>query len=301
MERAVFIGKFLATMTFSLILQNELCADQVRLKNGDIITGKVTYRSQSVIIIETEAMGSISIKRRFVKSILSDEAEVSRSQAKKSKLWERKISLGYSMARGNTQNRQLSLDLFANRKTGYDEFTLKGYSFYSSSNRKMDAQKFYGMIRYAFSFWGNKWYNFYKLEADRDIFANVDYRLTPSVGLGYWFCDRPQWRAMLETAVGLEHTNFRKDSSDEDNTILIPRAFFEKRLFGDSKISQDASFYLASKDMGQYRLHSETVFTSPLNENLSLSLKLIDDYDSSPSSNAKKNDFRLIYSLDFSF
>ena len=99
--------------------------------------------------------------------------------------------MGYNKSSGNTQNSQLSMSLYANRKTDHDEFTIKGNSLYSSSNNNMDAQKWFASMRYAFSFRERKWYNFYKLESDHDKFANVDYRIVPSAGIGYWFSDRP--------------------------------------------------------------------------------------------------------------
>ena len=64
----------------------------------------------------------------------------------------------------------------------------------------MDTQNWYGMLRYAFSFWERRWYNFYRLEADHDRFANIDYRIVPSCGIGYWFSDKEDYKAMAELA-----------------------------------------------------------------------------------------------------
>lgn len=217
------------------------------------------------------------------------------------KLWQGEFSLGYSKSSGNTQSGQLSTALSANRKTDSDEFTIKGSSFYSSSERKMNAQKWSGMVRYAFSFWEKKWYNFYKLESDHDRFANIDYRIIPSIGIGYWFSDEPDWKLMMELATGLEHTDFKDDTEDSDEAIAVTRLFLEKKLFGNSKIKQDLYVYPSIEDPSEFRIHSETTFDNPIDDKLSLRLSLLDDYDSEPAKNAKKNDLTFTSSLVYSF
>ncbi|MDP8216134.1 MAG: DUF481 domain-containing protein [Candidatus Kaelpia imicola] len=286
-----------------LFIQSYVFADEIYLKNGDRVSGNINSETEESIIIETEAIGTITINRAFVDNIgRSGEIEETPFEPEEDKLWQSEIAVGYSKASGNTQSNQFSLRSKANRKTDHDELTLRGDVHYSSSNKKMDSQKWYGMGRYAFSFGGNKkWYNFYKLELDHDRFANIDYRVIPSIGIGYWFSDEPDWKAMTEIGLGLEHTEFRDDTKDSDEVVLIPRAFFEKKLFGDSLVSQDLTLYPPLDDMGEFRLHSETKLTNPINDKLSLSLSLIDDYNANPPQDTKKNDIQIISALTYSF
>ena len=170
------------------------------------------------------------------------------------------------------------------------------------SAKKMNAQKWNGSGRYAFNLGSqNKWYNFYKLTADHDRFANIDYRLLPTTGLGYWFHDTDSMKLMAEAALGYEYTDFRDATDESEEMLFVSRGFMEKVLLGDSKIRQDVFFYPAVDDFSDYRLHSETVFTNPLSDRLSLSVSFIDDYDSEPSGDIKKNDIRLTTSLTYSF
>ncbi|MFC1620816.1 YdiY family protein [Candidatus Omnitrophota bacterium] len=217
-------------------------------------------------------------------------------------IWNKKLTVGYDRSAGNTDSSQMNASVFINRNHKYvNEMMLKGDAYYSSSDKKMDAQKWYGMGRYAFSFGGKKWYNFYKFEADHDRFTNVDYRLVPSAGLGYWFSDLDEFKALTEVSIGSEHTNYRDTTPDSDEAIFISRVFIEKTIFENSKISQDAYWYPALEDFGDYRVHAETVFTTSLSENLSLNFSFIDDYDSEPAGDTKKNDTRFISSMSYSF
>ena len=292
--------KIIITILLYLSLSQLAYADEIILKNQDRISGVIVEENREVIIIETDAMDRINIKKEFIQTVKTKEKMEVRED-EKPKLWDKNISAGYNKTSGNTQNSQSSLNIYLNRKTQDDEFTIKGDSYYSSSNRKMDAQKWYGMIRYAYSFWQRKWYNFYKLEGDHDRFANINYRFIPATGVGYWFFDTSFLKAMVEGALGLEHTDFRDNTNDSDEAIFVGRGFLEKKIFGDSSILQDAYFYPSISEAGEYRVHSETSFINPINDTLSLKISLALDYDSHPPKDTEKTDTRFTTSLQCSF
>jgi len=295
-------------MCLVLFLQGPLYADskkdyaEVYLKNGDRISGVVVLEDDSQIKIDNMIIGIVSIKRNDVKEIVYDkEVKAPEAKGEKPGPWSRDISIGYDKSSGNTKNSNLTVRLYGNRKTDADEFTIKGDMFYSSRDNKMDAQKWYSMVRYAYSFHEREWYNFYKFESDHDRFANIEYRLIPSIGIGYWFSDTHAWKAMTEFGTGLEHTNFRQGAKNKNEVVLLPRAFFEKGIFDKSRITQDIILYPSLTESGEYRLHSETALISPINKKFSLRFSFIDDYNSNPTKDTKKNDTRFISSLNYSF
>ncbi|MBU2063171.1 MAG: DUF481 domain-containing protein [Candidatus Omnitrophica bacterium] len=216
-------------------------------------------------------------------------------------VWQREFSAGFNQATGNTQNSQISADLNANRKTSYDEWTVKGSTFYSSQNKKMDGQKHAGALRYAFSFWQRRWYNFYKFAAEHDKFAKIDYRLIPSTGVGYWFSDAEDIKFMMELGFGAEHTDYTDSTKRKTDTIVLPRAFFQKKVFADSTFEQDVTLFFNLSEGDEYRLRSETRLNNPLSDKILLRLSFVDEFDSNPPQAAKKNDTRTILSLVYSF
>jgi len=294
------ILRILFSCFFIFFSCGNISAEEIHLNNGDRISGTIIEETDNTVIIKTEAMGQISIEKDFIK--YEEKKQIDEAKKGNAPLWQRKASVGYSQTRGNTEASQGSVELSVNRKTGDDEWTGQFKAYISTSNEKMDAKKFYGMGRYAFSFSHDlKWYNFYKVEADQDHFANIDYRLIPSTGIGYWFSDEEDWKLMTEGAIGFEHTNYR-DATDNDNAaILIPRGFLEAKLIGNLKFSEDITLYPSISEGGEYRLHSETALINPINEKASWKVSFIDDFNSNPSGNTKKNDFRLISSVDYAF
>jgi putative salt-induced outer membrane protein YdiY len=303
--------RYIFLLLFVVVLCSASYADEVYLKNGDRITGVITKRQGSRVFLDTKSMGLVVIDDASIERIDKEKPpgkqqkppEEIIQESKEQIVWKKEANLGYSKATGNTTESQLSAGFFINRNNMHvDEITLKGNLYYSSTNRKMDSQKYYGMARYAYSFGNSKmWYNFYRLEADHDRFADIDYRLVPAAGIGYWFFDKSDFKLMAELGVGLEHTHYRSNTEEKNEGILIPRLFLEKRLFKNTKITQDVYYYPQWEDFNMYRIRSKTELDIALNKKLSARLSLIDDYNSSPTEGTKKNDLKLISSLAYSF
>jgi len=283
-----------------------LNADEVCLKNSDKITGIIEKESSDAVVVNTKAMGKISIDKRHIDRIIrEDNDSMSKKPEPEAKpeiteqVFSGEVRAGYNTTRGNTETEQFHAAASLNiKREKIDEVTLGGDMYYSSSDKKMDAQKWYVMGRYAFSFGEQKkWYNFYKVEGDHDRFANVDYRLIPGAGLGYWFFDEADTKFLLEAALGWEYTNYRDDTDDEGVFVVVPRAFFEKKLFENIMFSQEAVMYPKLKDIGDYRLRAESVLTFDLNDKFSIKVSFIDDYNSDPAGDAKENDMTFLSAL----
>lgn len=298
------MNKFKLLILFLFLAQLNLFAEVIHLKNNDRITGAIIAESNSSLTVKSKILGKIILDKSQIEKITKLDKEKIKQKAKKPEekiKWKRKISAGFTQVNGNTETSEFYADLLINRKTDLDEFTIKGDVYYSSSDDKMDSQQWYSLVRYAHSFGKlKKWYYFYRLEADHDRFAGIDYRLTPASGIGYWFFDKEKFKFMAESGLGYEYTSFRNGTS-EGEAILSLRTYFEKEILTKLNFSQDINLYPSLEDFGQYRLRSETSLIHPLKENLSLKVSFIADYDSDPVASAKETDTRLISALEYSF
>lgn len=245
-------------------LADQMKRREIYLKNGDRISGTIIGESEEEVILDSEVLGKVKIPRDSIRQMPQDILMPARGPQEKPKLWKREISIGYDKESGNTNRSELAAKLLFNRKTKLNEFTLKGSAFYATADKKMDAQRWDAMIRYALSF-GKElaWYRFYKFQADHDWFANIDYRLVPSVGIGYWFSDTDDWKALSELGLGFERINYRDQAKARNEVVLIPRVFLEKKLIADSRISQELILYPSLNYPGEYRIHSSDSFKQP--------------------------------------
>ncbi|MFP4472948.1 MAG: YdiY family protein [Candidatus Omnitrophota bacterium] len=276
-------------------------AAEVVLTNGDRISGTILQDSAESLTIATEAMGKVTLDRAFVERPCYEECPSAEHPKEDRVKWDRSLSAGYSRWGGNTVKTQANGELKMNRKTEQDETTFKGSLYYASSEGKMDAQQWYILGRYAYSFGPKKhWYHFYRLEADHDRFSDIDYRLTPATGLGCWFADGEEYKLMTELAVAHEYTNYRTGASSNE-ALLTPRVYYERLIMEKLRFSQDLIGYVPVDGYDQYRLRSETSLKHSLNDRLSCRLSFIDEYNADPAAGSKDNDYRLIYALEYSF
>jgi putative salt-induced outer membrane protein YdiY len=303
LKKSLYYFIFLAIAVLSCFF--EVYADdtgrvKVYLKNRDRLSGELVEEDKERIVLDHEIFGRLEISRESIDRISAIKPAA--ADTKEKKIWTREISAGYILTRGNTNRGSVSGDLKFNRKTKNSEFTLKTNGYYAASDKKMDAQRYSGMLRYARSFGrSRRWHNFYKFEGDHDRFANIDYRLIHSLGSGFWFSDTSEWKAKAELGMGYEHVVYRNDRKDKNETLLIPGIFLEKSLFCRSRVSQECSFFLPFDEFEEYRIYSESSLINPLNECLSLKFSLINEYDAAAAEGVKKHDLRFISVLKYDF
>ena len=215
-------------------------------------------------------------------------------------LWKQEVSFGYTQKTGNTQSSELISNYESIKKADDSELTIKAGVLYSTVNKKMDGQKHNASLRYAPELGDTDWFAFGKIEAEHDRFAGIDCRYLPSVGAGYWIAREEGWMASGEVGVGHEYVKYT-DGTDDDNIVLIPRFYAEKAVLEKAKVSEELIFYPSLEDAKKYRLRSETRFTNALSEALALRLSFIDEFNTNPLGEAKKNDTQLMLALVWGF
>lgn len=287
------------------IVSADAHADEIRFLNGDLLKGVLLRESPGEIIFESANLGVLTVQREMIKTVIiaGPEPEEEIKTPSPGIEWVREIEGSYQLKSGNTDAEELAGKFLVNRKREkVDEWTFRGRGYYSSEDKKMNSQRYYGLARYAWSFGREKkWYHFMKTEADHDRFANIDARYTPATGAGYWFSDRKEFKAVIDGGPGVEWTRYRDDKPDSTELIFASRIYLECLLFDRLTLSEEFLFYPALSDFGNYRFHSETWLKMPVHAGLSLKFGLVNDYQSDPGPTAEKNDLRLETALAWSF
>ena len=280
-------------------------ADEILFHNGDLLKGTLRQESPHNIVFDSINLGALTISKDLISKMNITQDDIKQEpEEKKPKIeWKREVEGSYNLKRGNTETDELGGKLFINRKREkIDEWTAKGRAYYSSAGKKMNAQQYYGLARYAWSFGKKKkWYHYTKGEGEHDRFANIDGRYTPSTGIGYWFSDKEPFKALLEAGPGVEWTHYRQNKSNTTEVILSSRAYFEWIVFDKCTLSEEFIFYPFLTDFGEFRFRSETSLKVPLYYGISLRFNLVDEYQSNPGADTEKNDLRLETGMAYTF
>lgn len=214
--------------------------------------------------------------------------------------WTREISLGYTRSSGNTDNAALDLRALAKTELDTGDFSTRFDLGYSQSDNQMDSQDWTSLTRYAHDISEDgRWFNPWTLEIFHDKFADIDYRVTPSIGLGYWFLQDEDRKFSLEGAFGYEKTEYYNDS--DETMIFQARGYYEQKILDNAKISQEVIVTPALDGESGVRVKSETGFTNPLSDSLNLDTRYIVDYDSEPAAGKTSTDTKLVVGLNYSF
>lgn len=216
--------------------------------------------------------------------------------------WTGSVFAGLNMQSGNTKKTSGNLSAAAERKMESAILALKANISYSESNRMMDGQKWDALARYALDFGqDNNWYNFYQMYVDHDYFADIDYRLTPSAGLGYHIVKSDDFTWDADAGLGYRITTYRSTSSSDSDPTALLHTFAKKTVFEKAAISEDLTVYPGLSKNSGVLLRSETAFTNPLTESFDLQLKYVVDHNTEPGVGKKKTDTQFIAGLNYKF
>lgn len=217
--------------------------------------------------------------------------------------WAGDVFVGYNNSNGNTKKASANASAQAVKKIDNKTFTLKGSLSYSETNTNMDTQKWDALAKYAFDFGkDDRWFNFYQVYVDHDYFSDIDYRVTPSSGLGYHIARSEDWSWDVDGGLGYRITRHRVNTSNDDEALTaVAHTFMKKRLLEKAFLSEDLTAYPGLKSDAGVVLRSETAFTNPLSAQLDLELKYIVDYNSEPAAGKKKTDTQFIAGLKYKF
>jgi len=217
--------------------------------------------------------------------------------------WSGDIFAGYTNTSGNTDKGTASLSVGALRKFESSDLKFKGNLFYSESDNKMDEQKWDVSAKYSLDFSDqSSWFSFYQVSADHDYFSDIDYRLTPSLGIGYHIARSEDFTWDADAGLGYRITRYRTNTAADDETaVASAHTFLKKQVFDNAFISEDLNVYPGLESGSGVVAKSETIFTNPLSDSLDFEIKYIIDFNSEPADGKTKTDRQLVAGVKYKF
>ncbi len=228
----------------------------------------------------------------------------------KKPLWETKADVGLTLTRGNSKNLALSAGIDTSRKWTRDEFLAGariGYGETSTDGNKSTTQqdaKAYAQWNHLFN---ERLYGGLRVDGLYDRIANINYRVTVSPLLGYYFIKNAS--TFLAGEVGpsfvTEETVFRRPGPnriDKDSYVGLRFADrFEHKFKGGARVWQKAEWIPQVNDFENWILTAEIGAAAPITKHLDVTIVLQDTYDNVPAVGRLKNDLKLIAGLAYKF
>ncbi len=218
--------------------------------------------------------------------------------------WKGAILGNFSLARGNTNKfvigAEAATSLRRNDAVYDDRTTLSGaYNFGesgggSSGDDKVTDTDNWNIFAKHDRFWTDQLYGYVVGKLEHDRIADLYYRVSPGVGVGYQWIETPTTKLSGEAGVTYIHEEF--DPSGTNDEIALRLAYNYTHQINDRvSFFHTLEFLPAFSDPSDYILNTDVGLRAKLTDNFFSQFKLLYKRDSTPAEGAGKND--LLYTI----
>lgn len=220
--------------------------------------------------------------------------------------WTGIVAVGMNFTRGNTKSDTLNVAGDAVRRTVNDRSTAAlGYIFTKQrDNNTRDttttADKWFVRGQYDY-FFSPKFYGYSNLRVEKDRIADLDLRVTPGIGGGYQWIERPDFKFFTEAGLSYVYEKYNNPSVTEKH-VAARFAYKAEKTLSDTVLAyhslefipsvEDLDFFLANVDFG---------LRMALTGRLSLDAKALLAYNSEPAAGRDKKDWQYILGVGWTF
>lgn len=311
---------------------------EVRFRNGDRLTGKVTEAADGKLKISTAVAGDVTVDLKDVETFSTDEpieirlddgtvlkgrveaadedgaviaeggnVPLARVKTINPKLgrWTGSLVVGGLINRGNADTESLNVAADAQRRGEDDRISVAAGYVYSrqrdpsTGDDSTSADAWFAAGKYDY-FFSEKFYGLLSLRADHDRIANLTLRLTPSVGVGYQWVERPDLNFATEAGLAWVFEDY--DTGDDDDHVAARLAYHFDKKFNEAVAFLHNLEYLPSlEDGADFNVNADAGVRAALTKTMFTEFKFEWRYDASPAPDASKNDLRYTLGVGWTF
>ena len=216
----------------------------------------------------------------------------------KKSLWEGSATAGLTLTSGNSETLQVNGNVQAVRKWDRNELNLGADGTYGEDQGDKSAEQVRGYAQYNRLF-TERFFGYARAEGLHDAIADVDYRVTLSPGVGYYFIKATNTTLRAEVGPGWVYECL---NGETDNYFTIRFAErFDHKLNDTVKIWQALEYLPQVDRWGNYLINAEVGLEVTLSKKLVQRTYFQDTYDSEPAPGRKKNDMKLVVGVGYKF
>jgi putative salt-induced outer membrane protein YdiY len=212
--------------------------------------------------------------------------------------WESSAGIGLTLTSGNSDTVLVTGNAQTSRKWDQNELRLGVEGGYGEveGDRNIDYVRGFGQYNRLFN---ERLYGYVRADALHDAIAEVDYRVTLSPGLGYYFIKEE--KVTLSGEVGPGYVFEKVDGDENDYLTLRLAERFEWKISKTARLWQYLEYLPEVDDFENYIINGEIGVAADITKNLALKVYLQDTYDNMPAPGREENDLKLVAGIDYKF
>ena len=319
-----------------LLLSHIAVADEIRLANGDRLTGEIIRMEKELLVLKSEfVQEGISINLKDIACIISERKlpavfqneemvigtlscpesgmividsvnlgklpplSLDKLQSINPTTYSGIINLGGDLNRGNSNTSTANLGTKFQVRTHKHRFTVDATHNYGDANGVMTIRNSTASLKYDF-FAQEKLYSYAQSLNEQDIFANLNLRNTDGLGMGYQFYDARRLQLFVELGI----SSFNEDVIvGEDRRTAAGRwavgfdlEVVPRRVW---LYHQQEGFYnFVEKN---FVLRTKQGLRLPLNDRFSFNIQAEYRINNAPLPGNKNSDLRIFFGLIYNY
>lgn len=317
------------------LLVSSAAADEVRLKNGDRLTGTIKSVVQEKLTIKTEYGGDVVVDLKHVDSFATDgphkvtlvdgeelkgklawkdgrltvtaepaprEVEPARFRAvnEPPRQWHGTLGIALRATDGNTHTTSALGTAEFSRKTDRDEALVKGLYRYADRSGDLSERNAYGLAKYNYRL-AERFYAFASAEFLSDVFKNLQLQTIVATGLGAELVKESWTDLAVEAGIGFVQNEYADDKGDDNHWAGRVSAKGRLDLPLGFQFKDVFTVYPNLQDSQDFTARNEGTLTNPLGGGWSVIGGVITEYDREPDAGRRRHDNTYHLGLGFSF
>jgi putative salt-induced outer membrane protein YdiY len=216
--------------------------------------------------------------------------------------------LGLTLTKGNSDTLLATANILSAKKWEKNEIALGANAAYGEDDGTKNTESFSAFGQYN-RLLNERLFGYGRVEGLYDGMAYIDYRVTVSAGLGYYFIKNdkmtlsaevgPGWVA--EKVGGVDPLGNELPSQTEEYFTIRFAERFEYKISKTARLWQLAEYMPQIDDWGNYVITAELGIESSISKSLNLRAYLQDTYRSEPATGAEENDLKLVAGVQYKF
>jgi putative salt-induced outer membrane protein YdiY len=298
------------------------------MSNGDWLTGSVTAMVDGVLVLETEYAGPVELEwTRIARLVidtplpvllgdgtetdvrelptmrvaLADVAAIAPPPAPPQPVrWTGRADFGWATTSGNSSTELGTLTAFAQReRPGRYRLSLLLDAAQGSSEGETTANRARVQGKYDRAA-GDSKYRYYLAGIGYDKVRDIDLRTEIGAGIGRTLIDMPEQALTAEIGASYVRDDFSEGASQSDAKVRIGEAW--RRDLGDSaSVRQSLALLMVADDPQDYTAEFVLALTNRLWQNVSMTSRVVDTYDSRPAADTERNDLTFTMQVGYAF
>ena len=200
--------------------------------------------------------------------------------------WSGKAIVGVSLQSGNNSQTTVNASAELARRTPNTTLLLDYLGNYSQVNNDENANNNRVNLIYDIRLNRNWFVRPVQFEYYKDPLANIAYRLTDGVGVGYYIFDRTGLEWLVAAGPSYQYTKFQNVEPGQADTAstsaAVLQSSFEYDLTRRLTFTQTLQCTFTKRDAGQYTHHAVTTLEFEIKRHLNLDVSFIWDYLQNP-------------------